>query len=182
MSDVPSWLADARSGWANTGAARPAFAHEPGPGQESVWDYPRPPAIVPDRRTVVVGDPGDPIADSTRAIRVLETASPPTFYLPADDVRTDRLVRADGRSFCEWKGQARYWAIADAPGTTVGWDYPEPFGEFSAIAGYFSFYPALVECRVDGELVRAQPGGFYGGWVTDEIVGPYKGEPGTGGW
>ncbi len=182
MSDVPHWLADARSGWANTGARRPPFAIEPAPGQESVWDYPRPPAIVADRRTVVVGDPDDPIAASSNTCRVLETASPPTFYVPDADVRTDRLVRTDGRSFCEWKGEARYWALADAPSIAVGWDYPDPFGEFAAIAGHLSFYPGLIECRVDGELVRPQAGGFYGGWVTDEIVGPFKGEPGTRGW
>lgn len=181
MPDVPSWLADARNHWTNTGARRPPFAGDPGPGQESVWDYPRPPAIVPDSRLVVVGD-ADAVASTTRSIRVLETASPPTFYIPADDVRTDALVAAPGRSFCEWKGPARYWALADDPTTPIGWDYPEPFEEFSAIAGHYSFYPARVACTVDGEAVRPQAGGFYGGWVTDEVVGPFKGDPGTGSW
>lgn len=180
--DVPTWLAAARSGWANTGATRPDFAVEPGPGQESVWDYPRPPAIVPDARRVTVGDADDPLAVTTRSIRVLETASPPTFYIPGADVHTERLVTAAGRSFCEWKGEATYWALADDPDAPVGWSYDHPFGEFTAIAGHFSFYPARIDCRVDGQVVRAQAGGFYGGWVTDEIVGPYKGETGTGSW
>jgi uncharacterized protein (DUF427 family) len=182
MSDVPRWLNEARSHWVNTGARRPPFADEPGPGQESVWDYPRPPAMVPDERIVIVGDPSDPIASTRRSIRVLETAGPPAFYLPADDVRVDRLVSVPDRSFCEWKGPARYWALADDPSITIGWDYPEPFPEFAALAGHYSFYPARVACLVDGERVRPQAGGFYGGWITDEIVGPFKGDPGTGGW
>lgn len=182
MPDVPKWLADARSHWTNTGTSRPAFADEPGAGQESVWDYPRPPAIVPDRRRVVVGDVDDPLASTAQSVRVLETASPPTFYLPAADVDVERLVRADGRSFCEWKGPARYWALADAPDATIGWDYPEPFAEFADIAGHYSFYPGRIACWVDAEQVRPQAGGFYGGWVTDEVVGPFKGDPGTGGW
>ncbi len=180
--DVPSWLAAARSGWANTGAARPDFAVEPRPGQESVWDYPRPPAIVPDTRRVVIGQVEAPLASSVRTIRVLETASPPTFYVPADDVDVERLVVAAGRSFCEWKGEATYWALADQPDEPIGWTYDRPFGDFVAIAGHYSFYPARIDCRVDGELVQPQAGGFYGGWVTAEIVGPYKGQPGTGSW
>lgn len=171
-----------RFGWTNTGDERPPFALEPGPGQESVWDYPRPPRIDPDRRRVVVGDPSDPLADTTAAVRILETASPPTFYIPPDDVRTERLVLADGRSFCEWKGEARYWRLADTPGDPIGWTYPTPLPDFLSIAEWFAFYPGRIECRVDGELVRPQAGGFYGGWVTSEIVGPHKGEPGTGGW
>ncbi len=136
---------------------------------------------MPDGRLVIVGDPDRPLASTRSAVRVLETASPPTFYVPAADVDTDRLVRAEGRSFCEWKGPARYWSL-DADPTIIGWDYPEPFSEFAAIAGCYSFYPGRVPCRVDGERVRAQAGGFYGGWITDEVVGPFKGDPGTGGW
>jgi uncharacterized protein (DUF427 family) len=169
-------------GWANTGAERPSFAVEPGPGQESVWDYPRPPAIVDDDRHVVVGDPRDPIVDTRRAVRVLETASPPTFYLPPDDTSRDRLVHADGRSFCEWKGEARYWALAADPSTPVAWDYPAPLPAFTRLTGWLSFYPGRIACTVGGATVRAQTGGFYGGWITDEIVGPFKGDPGTGGW
>jgi uncharacterized protein (DUF427 family) len=153
-----------------------------GPGQESVWDYPRPPAVVADRRLVIVGDPADPLARTTAAVRVLETASPPTFYLPPDDVRTERLILASGRSTCEWKGDARYWALADAPEVTIAWDYPRPLAAFARLAGHLSFYPGRIRCTVDGETVRPQAGGFYGGWITDEIVGPFKGDPGTGHW
>lgn len=182
MADTPRWLQRARGGWSNTGQVRPPFAIEPGEGQESVWDYPRPPIIVADTRLVVVGDPHDPLARTTDAVRVLETASPPTWYLPPDHVHTARLVRAAGSSFCEWKGPARYWATVEDAASPVGWDYPEPFAEFAAIAGYFSFYPGRIECRIGTERVRAQAGGFYGGWITDDIVGPFKGDPGTGSW
>ena len=178
---VPRWLADARSHWRNTGTARPDFAVEPGPGQESVWDYPRPPRLAPDEREVVVRAGEQEIARTRAGVRVLETASPPTFYLPPDDIRMDRLEPAPGSSFCEWKGEAGYWRLrgADEP---VGWSYEKPFPEFEAIRSWLSFYPALVECRVDGARVAPQPGRFYGGWVTPELVGPFKGEPGSEGW
>ncbi len=160
--EVPDWVAAARSGWSHTGRSRPDFADEPGPGQESVWDYPRPPVIVADPRRVVVGPPDAPIAATTAAVRVLETASPPTFYLPPGDVDRDRLVPADGSSLCEWKGTARYWADRDRPGEPIGWEYPSPFDDFATLAGFLSFYPARVPCRVDDEVVRPQGGGFYG--------------------
>lgn len=169
-------------GWTNTGAERPPFAREPGPGQESVWDYPRPPAIVADTRRIVVGTADDPLATTSGAVRVLETASPPTFYLPPDDVRCDRLVRVAGRSFCEWKGEAEYWALASAPDTSIAWSYPNPLPEFASVTGWLAFYPGRVACFVDDEVVRPQDGGFYGGWITNEVVGPFKGEPGTSGW
>ncbi|MFP4316750.1 MAG: DUF427 domain-containing protein [Desulfovibrionales bacterium] len=169
--------------WTYRGQNRPEFAKEPGPGQESVWDYPRPPEIEPDGREVVVTHQGDVIAKSKRAVRVLETASPPTFYIPPEDVRWEMLVPAQGSSVCEWKGRARYWALAADPGKgPVGWSYPDPTPAFASIKDFVSFYPAAVECRVNGERVRPQPGRFYGGWVTREIIGPFKGEPGTQGW
>lgn len=181
---VPDWLRQARSHWTNTGARRPDFADTPGPGQESVWDYPRPPALDPVDREVVVRAADRDLARTRRAIRVLETASPPTFYVPAADVDTARLRPAPGTSLCEWKGEARFWVLRDAPEGTppVAWSYPEPFPEFSAVRGFFSFYPSRVDCSVDGETVTSQPGGFYGGWITSEIVGPWKGAPGSGGW
>ena len=168
--------------WQYRGQARPDFAQEPADGQESVWDYPRPPAVVADDRTVEVLIDGETVARTTRARRVLETASPPTFYLPPDDVDESKLVVVPGGSWCEWKGEARYFAPASHPRQPVAWCYPAPTPAFEAIAGWLSFYPGRVECRVDGERVRPQDGGFYGGWVTDEIVGPWKGEHGTGGW
>lgn len=124
------------------------------------------------------------IADTTRAVRVLETASPPTFYLPPEDVSEERLEASRRHSICEWKGRATYWSIR-AGATLIAdaaWSYPEPFQDLEAIAGYFSFYPAIVDCRLDGVRVEPQPGEFYGGWVTPEIVGPFKGRPGTEWW
>ena len=168
--------------WQYFGQSRPDFAAMPAPGQESVWDYPRPPMLVSDRRRVVVSAAGVLIADTGTAMRILETASPPTFYLPRADVDMTRLVRVAGRSACEWKGEASYWALVDQPDVPVGWSYERANPDYSAIGGALSFYPGRVECTVDGERVRPQPGGFYGGWVTDEIVGPFKGEAGTGHW
>ncbi len=170
--------------WEFQGQKRPDFAKPPAPGQESVWDYPRPPRIERVSWRVQVRHGPQLLADSTRACRVLETASPPTFYLPADDVAMDLLRAAPGRSNCEWKGEASYFALADpeANGQPVAWSYPRPTPAFAALAAWVSFYPGRVACQVDGEVVRAQPGGFYAGWVTDSIVGPFKGEPGTGHW
>lgn len=177
----PSWLEAARNHWTHRGSVRPAFAVDPGPGQESVWDYPRPPAVSEDRRHVVVGDESEPIAVTDRSIRVLETSHPPSFYVPPDAVVPGRLVVVAGSSHCEWKGRAEYLGLAGTT-TAIGWRYPEPYPEFAAYAGWCSFYPDRVRCTVDGETVRAQVGGFYGGWITDEIVGPFKGEPGTSSW
>jgi uncharacterized protein (DUF427 family) len=171
--------------WQHTGQQRPPFAVVPEAGQESVWDYPRPPALTPDGRLVTVHAGARLIAQTRRAVRVLETASPPTFYLHPDDVDAQWLQRAPGSSHCEWKGDAAYWSVLGEGGAVLeraGWSYPEPRARFTAIAGFFSFYPALLICQVDGERVWPQPGGFYGGWLTREIVGPVKGEPGTGGW
>ena len=168
--------------WKNTGKSRPENAVEPGPGQESVWDYPRPPALQRDNRLVEVKDGDTLIAETTAAFRVLETASPPTFYIPADDIDMDQLVDVAGSSICEWKGRAVYWALARAPETPVAWAYPRPRPRFDRIQDHIAFYPGRVECFVDGERVRPQAGGFYGGWITSEVVGPFKGDPGTGHW
>jgi len=113
---------------------------------------------------------------------VLETASPPTFYVRPADVNWTFLVPAGGESFCEWKGIARYWALAGSPSTVVGWSYPSPSHEFDELAGWLAFYPGRVACFVAGERVVPQPGSFYGGWITADVVGPFKGEPGTSQW
>lgn len=157
-----------------------------GPGQESVWAYPRPPRCEPteDVVEVFVGDLRIARSAEGRARRVLETASPPTYYLPLDDVVSGALVPSFGRTVCEWKGEARYFAVR-AGGAEVeqaAWQYPEPWEGFEQLAGYVSFYPGRVACFVNGERVRPQDGGFYGGWVTDRIVGPWKGAPGSGHW
>ena len=182
---TPDRVKQARNLWTNTGQKRPPFAIPPADDQESVWDYPRPPAILSDGREVVVSFRGLELARTTAALRVCETASPPTFYLPAEDVAVVSLSRSDGHSFCEWKGQATYWSLAAAEHplqSNIGWSYEQPFPEFGIIRDYFSFYPARVDCYVEGHAVTPQPGGFYGGWITPEIVGPFKGEPGTSGW
>ncbi len=168
--------------WKYHGQQRPDFAEMPKTGQESVWDYPRPPIVVTDSRTVEVWSGDILLARSTQCLRVLETASPPTFYLPRGDIDMIRLVRVDGRSFCEWKGAATYWALASQADMAVGWSYEQPTEAFADIRGFLSFYPGRLTCAVNGERVRPQPGGFYGGWLTDEIAGPVKGIPGTGHW
>ena len=171
--------------WKFTGKQRPDFAIEPSANQESVWDYPRPPQCVPDSRLVEIKLGDVLVASSENAIRVLETASPPTVYIPRDDVEVELIERSvNGGSYCEWKGAATYWNFVCLGKTfeDVGWSYERPNQAFSQIAGYLSFYPARIECWIAGERVKPQGGGFYGGWVTQEIVGPYKGEPGTGGW
>ncbi len=169
--------------WTYRGQKRPDFAIVPETDQESVWDYPRPPILAPDERSVEVRYGDRLVAASTRTYRVLETASPPVFYIPPQDVNWERLRSAAGTSVCEWKGVAQYWKLAAQPETgIVGWSYPEPRPNFEQIRDYVSFYPAVLACYVSGERVRAQPGKFYGGWITNEIVGPFKGEPGTGHW
>ncbi|MEE4659769.1 MAG: DUF427 domain-containing protein [Halieaceae bacterium] len=167
--------------WKYTGLERPPFAEEPGPGQESVWDYPRPPSLVACDREVVVEANGVELARSRGCYRILETASPPTFYIPGADINHAALHAVPGSSFCEWKGAAAYWGL-EPGGEAVGWSYPEPSERFAAIRGAYSFYPGRVACYVDGERVKPQPGHFYGGWMTSDIVGPVKGEPGTGHW
>ena len=169
--------------WTHRGQNRPPMADRTTAGQESVWDYLRPPAPLPDHRQIVVRAGERTIANTSAAIRVLETASPPTFYLPPEDVDLTLLVPAPGSSVCEWKGKARYWSLASSPEhETVAWSYSEPTAAFESIRDYIGFYPGRVECFVDGERVRPQPGQFYGGWITNEVVGPFKGEPGTGHW
>lgn len=158
---------------------------EPGPGQESAWDYPRPPALeaVDAHLVVVLG--GVTIADTRRAYRVLETSHPPNYYLPPDDVRPDALVPADGSSFCEWKGRARYYSVrgGDRVEEHAAWSYDAPSPRFVPITGYVAFYPGRMDaCFVDDERVVPQAGGFYGGWITSRVVGPFKGGPGTQGW
>jgi uncharacterized protein (DUF427 family) len=152
---------------------------------ENVWDYPRPPRVepVPERVRVVVD--GVTIADSTRAVRVLETSHPPTYYVPPQDVRVDLLSRGRGRSVCEWKGPATYHSltVGDRRIEDVAWSYDRPLLGFESIASYLAFYPGRVdEAWVGDERVAAQEGGFYGGWITSRIRGPFKGAPGTLGW
>ena len=153
----------------------------PGPGQESVWDYPRPPACLPSDRHVVVRRGDTVVADTSAAYRVLETSHPPTWYLPRSSVADGLLTPSRARStFCEWKGDATYWDLLGVEGGM--WSYEHPTSGFTAITGYVTCYPSAFECFVDDEPVRPQEGGFYGGWITDDVVGPFKGGAGTWGW
>lgn len=157
----------------------------PGPGQESVWDYPRPPRVEPCSKSVVVVFAGAELARSERALRVLETAGPPTIYVPAGDVAMDLLRPAGGHTLCEWKGWASYFdAVAgDRRSRRAAWAYEKPRPGYEQLRGHLSFYPARVDlCLLGGERVRPQPGDFYGGWITDDVVGPFKGEPGSTFW
>ncbi len=152
---------------------------------ESVWDYPRPPRLeaVGARIRVLFG--GETIADTTAAYRVLETSHPPNYYLPPTDIADGCLVGTLGSSFCEWKGRAHYFdvRVGETVATQAAWGYDRPTRAFAAIAGYVAFYPGRMDaCLVEDEVVEAQPGGFYGGWITADLVGPFKGEPGTEGW
>jgi uncharacterized protein (DUF427 family) len=158
---------------------------EPGPGQESVWDYPRPPRVEPSPREVVVVLGGVEVCRTSRALRVLETSHPPTWYLPVADWLPGSLVPASGGSFCEYKGDASYLDLhgGDRVERQAGWTYPDPSPGFELLRGTVAIYPGRSDrCTVDGELVRPQEGGFYGGWVTDDVVGPFKGTPGTRYW
>ena len=152
---------------------------------ESVWDYPRPPAVRRCERTVRIELGGVVIAESGRALRVLETSHPPTLYLPLDDVAAGVLAPAAGSSFCEFKGRAVYFDVA-AGGRVAeraAWHYPEPDPAYAALLGHVSFYPGRMDaCWLGGERVRAQAGDFYGGWITADLAGPFKGPPGTRGW
>ncbi len=156
----------------------------PGPGQESVWDYPRPPRLEPSSKEVQVILAGQLIARSSSAYRVLETSHPPSWYIPPSDVSMKFIAPVKKQSFCEWKGAANYVTVcaADAVAEEAAWVYQSPNARFAPIKGYFAFYPNLLECFVNGERVEAQPGGFYGGWITPDVVGPFKGVPGSFGW
>ena len=157
----------------------------PGPGQESVWDYPRPPRVESTGKHIRVILNGAVVAETTHAHRVLETSHPPVYYIPSDDITWQLLREAPGESFCEWKGVARYFDVVVGSETRsrAAWSYPDPTAPFELLRGAVAFYVApMDECTVDGERVLPQPGGFYGGWITGEIVGPFKGEPGSLGW
>ena len=158
---------------------------EPATGQESVWDYPRPPRLEPVGEKLIVKFAGKVIAATSAGFRVLETSHPPVYYLPPDNIAQHYLLPATGSSWCEFKGAARYWTL-DVDGrrsANAAWSYPQPSPRFAALAGYLAFYASRVdECRVGDETVRPQDGDFYGGWITSRIVGPFKGGGGTSGW
>lgn len=158
----------------------------PGTGQESVWDYPRPPRLEANTRHLVVVFGGEVVAETRGGYRVLETSHPPQYYFPPEDISAGALREAaGGRTMCEWKGEAEYWDVHGGGGVASrsAWSYPSPVAAFAPLAGHVAFYAAPMDrCEVDGEVVTPQPGGFYGGWITSHVVGPFKGEPGSRGW
>lgn len=158
---------------------------EPGPGQESVWDYPRPPRLEATTSHLVVRFADVTIADTTEAFRVLETSQPPAFYLHPQFVAMAHLVPSTHRTFCEWKGQAHYYdvVVGDRVSRDAAWAYADPTPAFAPIRDHLAFYPQRVdECLVDDEVVAANEGSFYGGWITSRVVGPFKGGAGTAHW
>lgn len=155
------------------------------PGQESVWDYPRPAIAQFTTAHLRIVLAGRTIAETRSAIRTIETSHPPTYYLPLDAILPGVLRPAGGGSFCEWKGAAIYFdvAVGDVVRARAAWAYPQPSASFAAIRDHVAFYPGAMDaCFVDGEPVVPQPGGFYGGWITSKVAGPFKGGPGSQGW
>jgi len=155
------------------------------PGQESVWDYPRPPALRASDEEIVVVLGGVTICETRTSWRVLETSHPPTYYLPMSAFVDGALQLASGHSFCEWKGAADYLDVVggDKTAARAAWFYPQPNGRFAALKNHVALYAGAMDyCLVDGERVVPQPGGFYGGWVTSAVSGPFKGIPGSQGW
>lgn len=149
-----------------------------------MWDYPRPPRLVADSREVVIRWGDRQVARTTHAVRALETSHAPSFYIPWHDVDRTLLQPAPGSSTCEWKGPAHYWSLVDGARrlANVAWSYPEPLAGAESIAACVAFYARELDCTVGAARVTPQPGSFYGGWITPELVGPFKGEPGSGAW
>lgn len=160
-------------------------AEKPGPGQESVWDYPRPPRVEQVAPLVTIRLGGQVIVETRDVVRVLETSHPPVYYLPIADFTAGSLLDANGSSFCEYKGTARYLDVLGGGEVrrASAWNYPQPSRGFEMLRNRVAVYAqAMDECTVDGEVVTPQPGGFYGGWITSGVVGPFKGVPGSLGW
>ena len=158
---------------------------EPGPGQESVWDYPRPPRMEDVEKKIKVVFGSVTVAYTMRGKRVLETSHPPVYYVPPEDIRMEHLELVEGTTYCEWKGPARYYDLVteERREERAAWFYPKPVPDFAALKDYVAFYPSRMDgCWVGGEKVESQAGDFYGGWITPEIVGPFKGASGTWGW
>jgi len=180
----PAQLERARAQWRWRGKERPPFADVPGPGQVSVWDFPRPPELVREAREIEIFWGEALVARTSGAWAVRETAHPPTFYLPLANVSRALLRAAGGGSFCEWKGPARYWDLVDGPRCLeqVAWSYPEPLTGAEPLAQCIAFYAHHLDCRVGGAQVAPQSGAFYGGWITPDLSGPFKGDPGSSAW
>lgn len=158
---------------------------KPKQGQESVWDYPRPPQLEAFNKTIEMYALGEKIAQTNQAFRVLETSHPPVYYIPPADIETAFLIPSDSATFCEWKGRGSYYhlKIRGKVITDAAWYYTNPENKFQPIKNYPAFYAHKMDkCLINGEVVVPQPGNFYGGWVTKDIVGPFKGIDGSWGW
>jgi uncharacterized protein (DUF427 family) len=185
MADLPEDLRRERARWRAFPRERPTQIERVGPGEESVWDYPRPPRLEPVAARVRVEHGGILLADSTAALRVCETSSPPTYYVPAISVLAGYLEASTRSTFCEWKGVASYWTIrlTDQISQDAAWSYADPDPAFEAIRDHLAFNAHRVDaCYVGEDRVVPQPGGFYGGWITPGVKGPFKGPPGTERW
>lgn len=185
MYKTPKDLHDEVLKWRNLERDRPKDITIPGPGQESVWDYPRPPRVEPVKKRIHVEFGGVIIANSFKTYRVLETASPPVYYIPQRDIQMKYLEVSSKSTLCEWKGKAIYWTVrVDKDyAENAGWSYRDPWEGYQVIKDYIAFNASKMDaCFVGEENVAPQPGEYYGGWITSEIVGPFKGEAGTERW
>lgn len=190
LPDDPAFvrrLKEHRESWRH--ARRPARIETPGPGQESVWDYPRPPEVREAEAPLKVVFAGEVIAETKRGLRVCETAGAPVYHFPPADVRLEWLAPVPGATFCEWKGEARYFdlIVNGRRAAKAAYTYPDPLDDlgqgYARIAGHVVFYAGLVdEAWVGDERAVPQPGGYYAGWMTSRITGPVKGIPGSEGW
>jgi len=180
----PESLKMARAQWHWRGQERPPFANKPDKGQVSVWDFPRPPELIRDTREIEIRWDKTLIARTQGAWAVRETSHPPTFYIPMSDVDKTRLRAAGSGSFCEWKGPALYWDLIDGARCLprVAWSYPQPLAGAEPLADCIAFYAHHLDCTVDGARAVPQSGGFYGGWITPDLSGPFKGEPNSSNW
>ncbi|MDX1614384.1 MAG: DUF427 domain-containing protein [Candidatus Promineifilaceae bacterium] len=185
MNQIPEELRDEVMKWRTLRRERPEEIEAAGPGQESVWDYPRPPRVEAVKAAIRVEFGGRVIARTQHAWRVLETSSPPAYYLPPEGVAVEYLTASDQTALCEWKGVSRYWHVVVGlrKSENAAWCYPEPWQGYAVIKDHFAFNASRVDaCFVDGERVIPQPGEYYGGWITANVVGPFKGGPGTSRW
>jgi len=185
MPRIPPELEAEVLKWRNLKRERPLTVVQPGPEQESVWDYPRPPRVEPVVKRIQIEFAGIVLVDSRRSLRVIETAGPPVYYLPQEDIQMACLVPSQRTALCEWKGISRYWSVrvGDHLAQDAAWSYPEPWEGFEQIKDRLAFRAGPMDrCTVDGQPVTPQPGRYYGGWITPDIVGPFKGQPGSERW
>ena len=185
MNEIPVELKDKVEKWRSFRRQHPDHIEIPGPGQESVWDYPRPPRVEVVASCIRVEFAGVVLAESGRAYRVLETAGPPVYYLPQNDIQMQYLQTSPHTSLCEWKGIGKYWSVqvGERRAVNAAWGYPLPWAGYEVIQDCLAFYAGLMDaCYVGEQRALPQPGHYYGGWITPDIVGPFKGGPGTESW